>query len=137
MLTKNKIILGTSQQMPEIEDSTIHLMVTSPPYPMIKMWDAQFGKLNPKIATLWRELEADGEERTITQIYDAMHESLAKVWRETFRVLIDAQSTASSAFSPTTPESLSTAKMWGSPLCLTYCGKSQQTNRNTREKARS
>jgi len=89
MLTKNKIILGNSQQMPEIEDSTIHLMVTSPPYPMIKMWDAQFGKLNPKIATLWRELEADGEERTITQIYDAMHESLAKVWRETFRVLID------------------------------------------------
>jgi site-specific DNA-methyltransferase (cytosine-N4-specific) len=89
MLTKNKIILGNSQQMPEIKDSTIHLMVTSPPYPMIKMWDTQFGKLNPKIATLWRELEADGEERTVTQIYDAMHESLAKVWRETFRVLID------------------------------------------------
>src|SRR3990170_1777325 len=89
MLTKNKIILGNSQQMPEIEDSTIHVMVTSPPYPMIKMWDAQFGKLNPKIATLWRELEADGEERTVTQIYDAMHESLAKVWRETFRVLVD------------------------------------------------
>ena len=89
MLTKNKIILGNSQQMPEIEDSTIQLMVTSPPYPMIKMWDTQFGKLNPKIATLWLELEADGEERTLTQIYDAMHESLAKVWRETFRVLID------------------------------------------------
>ena len=89
MLTKNKIILGNSQQMPEIEDSTIHVMVTSPPYPMIKMWDAQFGKLNPQIATLWRELEADGEERTVTQIYDTMHESLAKVWRETFRVLID------------------------------------------------
>ena len=89
MLTKNKIILGNSQQMPEIEDSTIHVMVTSPPYPMIKMWDTQFGKLNPKIATLWLELEADGEERTLTQIYDAMHESLAKVWRETFRVLID------------------------------------------------
>ena len=89
MLTKNKIILGNSQQMPEIEDSTIQLMVTSPPYPMIKMWDTQFGKLNPKIAALWLELEADGEERTLTQIYDAMHESLAKVWRETFRVLID------------------------------------------------
>jgi site-specific DNA-methyltransferase (cytosine-N4-specific) len=89
MQTEHKIILGNSQQMHEIEDSTIHLMVTSPPYPMIKMWDTHFGKISPQIATLWRELEVGGEERTVTQIYDAMHESLAQVWRETFRVLVD------------------------------------------------
>jgi len=64
-------------------------MVTSPPYPMIKMWDTQFSKINPQVATLWHALETDGEEETVTQIYDAMHEILAKVWREAFRVLVD------------------------------------------------
>jgi DNA modification methylase len=75
--------------MPELADSTIHLMVTSPPYPMIKMWDTLFGRMNPKIAQLWRELKADCREETVVQIYECMHECLAKVWREAFRVLID------------------------------------------------
>ena len=75
--------------MPELVDSSIHLMVTSPPYPMIKMWDSQFAEMNPQIATLWQKLEADGKEEVVTQIYDAMHEALAKTWRETYRVLVD------------------------------------------------
>jgi DNA modification methylase len=89
MQTQHKIIIANSQQMPELEDSTIHLMITSPPYPMIKMWDTQFAATNPKIARLWHTLEADSEEETVTQIYDAMHETLANTWRETYRVLID------------------------------------------------
>ena len=89
MPTEHKIILGNSQQMPELSDSSIQLMVTSPPYPMIKMWDTQFSTINPQIATLWHALDADGREETVNQIYDAMHEALAKVWRETYRVLAD------------------------------------------------
>jgi DNA modification methylase len=89
MQTEHKIILANSQQMPELADSSIHLMVTSPPYPMIKMWDAQFATINPQIATLWQKLEADGGEETVTQIYDVMHETLARTWREAFRVLIE------------------------------------------------
>jgi DNA modification methylase len=89
MQTEHKIILANSQKMPELADSSIHLMVTSPPYPMIKMWDAQFATINPQIATLWQELEADGGEETVTQIYEAMHETLARTWREVFRVLIE------------------------------------------------
>ena len=75
--------------MPEIADSTIHLMITSPPYPMIKMWDTQFAATNPKIAHLWQKLEANDKEETVTQIYNAMHEALANTWRETHRVLVD------------------------------------------------
>jgi site-specific DNA-methyltransferase (cytosine-N4-specific) len=80
--------------MPELSDSSIHLMVTSPPYPMIKMWDTQFAALNPQIAKLWQKLETDneeehGREETVTQIYDAIHEALANTWRETYRVLVD------------------------------------------------
>jgi site-specific DNA-methyltransferase (cytosine-N4-specific) len=89
MQTEHKIIIANSQKMPEIEGSSIHLMITSPPYPMIKMWDAQFATLNPQVAKLWQKLNADKREETVTQIYEAMHEVLAKTWRETYRVLVD------------------------------------------------
>ena len=89
MRTEHKIILGNSQQMPEIADGAVQLMVTSPPYPMIQMWDALFAKADPKIAELWQKLETYSREETVGQIYDAMHDYLAKVWRETWRVLVD------------------------------------------------
>jgi site-specific DNA-methyltransferase (cytosine-N4-specific) len=89
MLTHHKIIIGNSQQMPELADGSVQLMVTSPPYPMIKMWDSLFIKADPKIGEMWRKLEADGKEEIVGQIYDAMHDYLGKVWRETYRVLVE------------------------------------------------
>ncbi len=89
MHTEHKIILGNSQQMSELQDCSVHLMVTSPPYPMIQMWDDLFAKADPKIAELWRKLEEDGRGETVGQIYDAMHNYLAKVWLETWRVLVN------------------------------------------------
>lgn len=89
MQTINRIILGSSQQMPELDDASVQLMVTSPPYPMIKMWDDLFAKADPKIAVLWQKLEADGKEETVGQIYDAMHDYLRLVWLETYRVLVN------------------------------------------------
>jgi modification methylase len=87
--TQHKIIIGNSQNMAEISDCSIQLMVTSPPYPMIQMWDKQFSELDPKIGNLWQKLASDCEEETVVQIYDAMHLNLAKVWSETFRVLVE------------------------------------------------
>jgi site-specific DNA-methyltransferase (cytosine-N4-specific) len=86
MPTQHRIIFGNSQYMPEIESGSVQLMVTSPPYPMIAMWDEQFCK-DPKIGKLWLKLEADGADETVRLIYDGMHENLAKVWAETYRVL--------------------------------------------------
>jgi modification methylase len=86
MQTKHEIVIGNSQQMSELADGSVQLMVTSPPYPMIAMWDEQF-KSDPKIARLWQKLDTDGDEATVRQIYDAMHNNLAKVWAETYRVL--------------------------------------------------
>jgi modification methylase len=85
----HKIILGNSQTMPELQDGSVQLMVTSPPYPMIKMWDNLFAKADPKIAELWQKLNVDCREETVREIYDAMHDYLGKVWRETYRVLTD------------------------------------------------
>ncbi len=75
--------------MLELADGSVQLMVTSPPYPMIQMWDALFAKADPAIAALWRKLEANGNGETVKQIYAAMHEYLAKVWQETYRVLCE------------------------------------------------
>lgn len=89
MPTHHKIVIGNSQQMNELADGAVQLMVTSPPYPMIAMWDELFAKADPKIAELWQKLEDHGEKETVRQIYDAMHDYLGKVWRETYRVLCD------------------------------------------------
>ena len=75
--------------MSEVADCSIHLMVTSPPYPMIQMWDKQFADHDPKIEKLWQKLSEDCQEETVSQIYDAMHENLAKVWAETYRILVE------------------------------------------------
>jgi site-specific DNA-methyltransferase (cytosine-N4-specific) len=75
--------------MLELPHNTVHLMITSPPYPMIKMWDTQFEEANVEIARLWQVLRADPREETVTRLYEAMHIYLAEVWRETYRVLVE------------------------------------------------
>jgi len=75
--------------MPELADCSLQLMVTSPPYPMIGMWDALFAKTDHRIAELFNKLNANDEGEIVRQIYTAMHENLAKVWAETYRVLVD------------------------------------------------
>jgi site-specific DNA-methyltransferase (cytosine-N4-specific) len=89
MHSQHRIILGNSQQMSELADGSVQLMVTSPPYPMIAMWDELFAKADPKIAELFQKLAANGEDETVRKIYTAMHDYLAKVWQETYRVLVD------------------------------------------------
>ena len=89
MQTQHRIILGNSQQMHELADESVQLMVTSPPYPMIAMWDELFAKTDPRIADLFKKLATDGNDETVRQIYNAMHDYLAKVWQETYRILVD------------------------------------------------
>jgi modification methylase len=74
--------------MSELSDGSVQLMVTSPPYPMIAMWDDLFCKADPKIAALWKKMEK-GDDAAVRQIYDVMHVYLGKVWAETYRVLCD------------------------------------------------
>jgi DNA modification methylase len=42
MRTTHKIVFENANNMKEIEDNSIDFMVTSPPYPMIEMWDEIF-----------------------------------------------------------------------------------------------
>ena len=63
-----------------IPDDSIDLVVTSPPYPMIEMWDDLFIAQNPKIK------EALSSQNGILA-FNLMHEELNKVWFECYRVL--------------------------------------------------
>ncbi len=49
MKTNHTIYIHASQHMMQIEDNSINLVVTSPPYPMIEMWDEILGEQNPNI----------------------------------------------------------------------------------------
>ncbi len=91
MRTNHRIIFGDSRRMSELPDGSVHLVVTSPPYPMIELWDDLFRQLDPRIDEAWEEMErARGEEREslVRRIYDLMHENLDLVWEEVHRVLV-------------------------------------------------
>lgn len=68
--THHHVIIGDSRQMKEINDESVHLVITSPPYPMIELWD-----------DLFVSMDCDN--------FQAMHDYLASVWTECYRVLID------------------------------------------------
>ena len=80
MKTKHRVIIGNSQNLEEVENESVNLIVTSPPYPMIEMWDEVFGSLNPAIA------DALNNENGF-EAYDLMNKELNKVWAEVDRVL--------------------------------------------------
>lgn len=80
MKTKHRVIIGNSQNLEEVENESVNLIVTSPPYPMIEMWDEVFGNLNPAIA------DALNNENGF-EAYDLMNKELNKVWEEVDRVL--------------------------------------------------
>lgn len=81
MKTKHNIFIANSQNMECLESGSIDLIVTSPPYPMIEMWDDIMTYLNPNIGT---ELTQNP-----SIAFELMHQELDKVWKECFRVLKD------------------------------------------------
>ncbi|NNF99973.1 MAG: site-specific DNA-methyltransferase [Desulfobacteraceae bacterium] len=80
MQTRHRIFFQSSTQMDLIGDESIDLMVTSPPYPMIEMWDRIFSELDPGIGQALRH--EDGKLAC-----ELMHRQLDMVWSEVFRVL--------------------------------------------------
>ena len=80
MQTIHKIYFKDSSDMGELESNSIDLMITSPPYPMIEMWDSLFSSKNSKIKQALEE--QDGKKA-----FKLMHEDLNKVWREVTRIL--------------------------------------------------
>ena len=78
--TEHQIIFCNAKKISAIPDQSIDLVVTSPPYPMIQMWDELFASLS---APIQQALET-GKGNTA---FSLMHEELDAVWTEMYRVL--------------------------------------------------
>jgi len=81
-MTHHRIINADSTNLSQIDTGSVNLIVTSPPYPMIEMWDEMFISQNPEIEKLLSN--GQGEEA-----FEKMHSVLNSVWNECNRVLAD------------------------------------------------
>lgn len=79
--TKHKIYYGMAQDMSQIANNSIGLVVTSPPYPMIEMWDGIMSRQNSLIVESLKRNDCN-------EAFELMHQELDKVWDEVNRVLI-------------------------------------------------
>jgi DNA modification methylase len=82
METRHRVFVGDSRQLSEVPDDSVELVVTSPPYPMVEMWDDLFVELDSSIGDHLDE--GDG-----TAAFEAMHAQLDTVWAQVERVLVD------------------------------------------------
>lgn len=82
MKSTHKIYFKDSKNMHAIPPSSVHLVVTSPPYPMIEMWDDMFVRQNSNILKALKN--SDG-----LKAFELMHQALDQVWQELYRILIN------------------------------------------------
>lgn len=80
MITTHNLIFGDARDLNEIKSESTDLMITSPPYPMIQMWDEMFSQQNQNIKKVL-------EEENGAAAFELMHKELDKVWTEIYRVL--------------------------------------------------
>lgn len=66
--------------MDDVPSESVDLIVTSPPYPMIQMWDEMFCNQNPSIEAALKKADASAA-------FELMHQILDPVWNEVYRVL--------------------------------------------------
>ena len=80
MRTVQRVWFEDARAMGQVGDGAAHLIVTSPPYPMIGMWDEAFAACDPLIG----EALAQGQG---WEAFSRMHAVLDGVWRECWRAL--------------------------------------------------
>lgn len=79
MQTDHKVLNASATNMHEIRDESVALVVTSPPYPMIDMWDDSF---------ISQQVSVDVEDESgIDKTFDEMHAILYDAWKESYRIL--------------------------------------------------
>ena len=81
MKTTHKILFGDARRLPQVPSETVALVVTSPPYPMIEMWDEAFCRQDPDIERALAQGDGNGA-------FELMHRVLDGVWDELYRVLM-------------------------------------------------
>ncbi len=80
MKTSHRVLFRDARKIELLPDGAIDLVLTSPPYPMIAMWDESFSALSPAAGVALKR----GDGRAA---FSAMHRALKPVWAEVHRVL--------------------------------------------------
>ena len=80
MKTSHKLLFQNAKSLKVIPSQSIDLVVTSPPYPMISIWDEAFSSQDPKIKKALDKNDGN-------TAFERMHQLLDPVWQELFRVL--------------------------------------------------
>ncbi len=80
MKTNIKIFQGTAAHLEKVGDESVELVVTSPPYPMIEMWDEVFSAQDGEILSCL-------EDGRGADAFERMHGVLDEAWGEVCRVL--------------------------------------------------
>lgn len=78
--TTHRLIVADARKLEALPSASIDLVVCSPPYPMIAMWDTGFSEAD---ATIENALKKGAGE----QAFIRMHDYLGAVWKEVARVL--------------------------------------------------
>ena len=81
MLTTHTIRFADARDLSWVAPDSVALVVTSPPYPMIAMWDALFADLSPAAGDALARQDGDAA-------FEAMHAALDGVWAGCARALI-------------------------------------------------
>ena len=79
--TTHRILIEDARRLTAVADQSVHLVVTSPPYPMIEMWDGMFSELSPSVRA---GLAAENAQVA----FEGMHTILDDVWKECHRTLV-------------------------------------------------
>mgnify|MGYP006278136575 FL=1 len=79
--SRHRVVVGDARQMSTVADDAVELVVTSPPYPMVEMWDDLFSDLAAGVEPALRDGDGDAA-------FEAMHGVLDEVWAEVERVLV-------------------------------------------------
>lgn len=79
-MTRHEVVFADAARLARVADGSAALAVTSPPYPMIAMWDALFAGRSEGIAAAAAAGRHD-------EAFERMHRELDAVWREVYRAL--------------------------------------------------
>ena len=80
MRTRHRIIFKNSKNMEELSSESVDMVITSPPYPMIEMWDDVFSNLNREIGEALKKNQGP-------KAFELMHLELDPIWSEVYRIL--------------------------------------------------
>jgi len=80
VITQHKVMFQNADNLADIPDESVDLVATSPPYPMIKMWDDTFSAQDPGVSDALKAKKG-------SRAFELMHHVLEPVWKEVYRVL--------------------------------------------------